>query len=320
MRRMTLTLALTVLALVCAGNEAFAALVGKEGSALVYRAAPGEDNTMEIDYYGGDPKSSAGERYVFTHGGETPLSFSTGAGCESGGTTVTCRANGVESVRVDTGDLGDLVTVGTLARLAGPNPIAVTGGSGNDSLEVIDSWRGRVTFDGGTGDDDLSGADLTRGGPGSDSLSSHEMGARLLGGGGNDTIRGDDAQPSEARLVLTGGAGDDRMWGGEGRDTLQGGRGADRLAGAGSADVLRGGAGNDRLSGDDGDDTLHGGDGRDRMRGFLGSDTFYARDRFKDFVDGGSTLEYRGVHRTRDSRNRARVDRRDTLRSIQERF
>lgn len=320
MRRVTATLGLTILTLFGASGEAVGAVVAKEGSVLVYRAAPGENPTLEISYLQANPPRNPQGRYSFVEESEgeefTPLG--TGAGCESvgGGAGAICQAGGVESVRVDTGDLGDLIVL----RDAGPDPITVTGGSGNDSLEVS-AWGGRVTFDGGSGDDDLSGADLTRGGSGNDRLSSNENGARIVGGSGDDTIGvGDSVLVLRPRLVLLGGAGDDRISGDDRGDKLDGGQGNDLMVGGGGKDMLRGGPGNDRMQGDEGNDTFYGGDGRDVMRGFSGSDTFYARDRSKDLVDGGSTVEFKGVNRTRPSRNRARVDRRDVLRSIQRRF
>ncbi|PZQ47115.1 MAG: protease [Rhodovulum sulfidophilum] len=81
-----------------------------------------------------------------------------------------------------------------------------------------------------------------------------------IGGGGNDTIRG-----NAAANTLTGGAGNDSLsgWGandtllgGGGNDTLTGGDGADQLRGGGASDVLQGGAGADILIGGVGADTF----------------------------------------------------------------
>jgi Ca2+-binding RTX toxin-like protein len=77
------------------------------------------------------------------------------------------------------------------------------------------------------------------------------------------------------RIVVAGGAGNDRVWigsgvrigadvfGGEGRDVLVGGGGDDLLDGGAGADVLIGGAGADTLFGGPGRDVLWGGAGVD---------------------------------------------------------
>ena len=61
--------------------------------------------------------------------------------------------------------------------------------------------------------------------------------------------------------------------GGEGNDTVYGGLDADRFFGDGGNDTLDGGSGKDALSGGEGDDTLIGGTGADALDGGVGSDT-----------------------------------------------
>ena len=63
---------------------------------------------------------------------------------------------------------------------------------------------------------------------------------KVLGGDGDDTI--------------TGNAGNNEIFGGNGHDQLAGGDGDDALSGDAGNDVLRGMAGNDSLTGGDGDD------------------------------------------------------------------
>ena len=67
----------------------------------------------------------------------------------------------------------------------------------------------------------------------------------LYGGGGDDTLNGDD--------------GNDSLWGGDGNDTLNGDAGNDRLYGESGNDTLNGGSGLDILVGGDGGDSLKGG-------------------------------------------------------------
>ena len=117
----------------------------------------------------------------------------------------------------------------------------------------------------------------------------------LLGGGGDDEIRGNDGED-----WLIGDAGNDVLRGGANDDTLDGGAGSDlaayNLANAGvvvnlslgtafalfdaSRDTLlnienvTGGAFDDTLTGDSGANLLIGGDGSDILTGGAGGDTF----------------------------------------------
>ena len=70
--------------------------------------------------------------------------------------------------------------------------------------------------------------------------------------------RNDTLLPYVPQFVL-GGAGDDRLYGGRGRNVLVGGAGDDVLHGGGSRDILIGGAGKDKLKGDREEDLLIGG-------------------------------------------------------------
>ena len=91
----------------------------------------------------------------------------------------------------------------------------------------------------------------------------------LSGGPGNDKIFGLTGSD-----VLNGNAGDDVLFGGFGADTLNGDEGNDRLYGGIGDDRLFGGQGNDRLNGGLGDDLLDGGVGADTMVGGPGNDTY----------------------------------------------
>jgi Ca2+-binding RTX toxin-like protein len=127
---------------------------------------------------------------------------------------------------------------------------AVTG-AGNDRVDFsgvgADNGFGQRDLPGGFGHGTGAAADL---GPGSD---------RYAGGA------------SAFNLVLAG-SGDDRMTGGQLRDSLQGGAGSDKLAGGTGNDILVGNSGNDRLSGGPGDDLLAGNAGDDLLLGGPGTD------------------------------------------------
>jgi len=89
------------------------------------------------------------------------------------------------------------------------------------------------------------------------------FGFNLVGGSGDDIIRGEGGNDRVA-----GGAGNDELVGRAGQDTLTGGPGDDVLLGGTGIDLLRGGAGNDVLSGGPGGpfglpDDLYGGPGED---------------------------------------------------------
>jgi Ca2+-binding RTX toxin-like protein len=68
------------------------------------------------------------------------------------------------------------------------------------------------------------------------------FGSTILGGSGNDTLRGSQFQDS-----IAGGGGDDSIRGGSGNDTLSGGAGNDFLWGFAGDDALTGGAGDDQF-------------------------------------------------------------------------
>lgn len=72
-----------------------------------------------------------------------------------------------------------------------------------------------------------------------------------------------DLQGTDGANALTGGAGDDVIYGFGGNDTLKGGAGDDVLAGHSGNDLLQGGDGEDYLLGGSGNDTLDGGAGGD---------------------------------------------------------
>ncbi|MFL5280773.1 MAG: calcium-binding protein [Rhodopila sp.] len=95
----------------------------------------------------------------------------------------------------------------------------------------------------------------------------------LFGGNGNDT--------------LTGGTGNDTLYGGNGDDYLTGDDGNDTLYGENGNDILNGGTGDDTLEGGDGDDVLYGDSGNDRLYGENGNDTLYGGPGH-DELDGGT--------------------------------
>ncbi|MGC6471361.1 MAG: calcium-binding protein [Parvibaculales bacterium] len=168
--------------------------------------------------------------------------------------------------------------------------VRIEGGADNDTLAYPKNDRGTKLFDGGAGNDTLTG------GLGTDAF---------FGGAGDDTMLGDDDAD-----IFFGDAGADKMDGGSGIDivsyaassagvtvdlsatpdadgyvTASGGDAAgdklkniEHVIGSAHNDTLDGGAGNDTIDGGAGDDTLYGGAGNDTIDGGDGD----------DIIDGGA--------------------------------
>ncbi|MBU9698033.1 VCBS domain-containing protein, partial [Rhodobacteraceae bacterium HSP-20] len=86
---------------------------------------------------------------------------------------------------------------------------------------------------------------------------------------GNDNLR--DANNTDG--TISGGAGNDDIYGRNGNDVLNGDGGNDRLYGSTGNDVLNGGSENDQLFGGSGNDTMNGNDGSDALTGGFGADS-----------------------------------------------
>lgn len=160
-------------------------------------------------------------------------------------------------------------------------PDVLIGGGGNDTVTYADRTEAvTATIDGTAndgGDSDLNVVSLRR-----DSIEPDVE--NLIGGSGNDTLRGSDAVNA-----LTGGGGDDSLYGGGANDTLSGGSGNDKLEGAGGDDTLGGEAGADSLDGGTGNDSLDGGADGDSLAGGLGADSIAGGDG-TDVADYSSAL------------------------------
>jgi Ca2+-binding RTX toxin-like protein len=142
---------------------------------------------------------------------------------------------------------------------------------------------GRDRICSGTGDDVVCEGTLT--GISRRPCASFARG-RVLGGGGNDVLRGvftsggrgnDDVNTPNGTSRrfsprAVGGPGQDEVEGASTNDVLRGGRGRDRVVGEGGRDRLAGNRDNDQLFGGSGSDRLRGGGGRDLCIGGSGSD------------------------------------------------
>ena len=139
------------------------------------------------------------------------------------------------------------------------------GGAGNDQIFI----RSTASATGDDGNDTITGLAGTTsgfdGGSGDDRITGAEGRDRILGGGGRDVIVGGDG-----RDVIEGGVGDDDLSGGAGDDRIEGFTGADVLRGQEGNDLLASGdgrQGNDRLSCGAGTRDRANADRRDRVVG-----------------------------------------------------
>jgi Ca2+-binding RTX toxin-like protein len=118
--------------------------------------------------------------------------------------------------------------------------------------------------------------------------------AKLNGDAGSDQIYGGSPAVNIGD-TLTGGTGDDWLFGRGGNDSLFGGYGAigDTNALNGN-DYLDGGDQGDVCYGGNGSDTLTGGGGNDLLSGEYGDDQFWSNngDGGSDYLDGGSGSDH----------------------------
>lgn len=172
---------------------------------------------------------------------------------------------------------------------------------------------------GGRGDDVLIGSPLRdhiEGGPGDDRIVGHEGGDQVWANEGNDTIIDDVVGLGTSPLVdsYLGGPGDDsvdysertrRVWAmisygelpGEPAESDSIKSDIERVIGTPFGDTLLGSRGDDVLLGRDGRDTIKGSDGADHLYGGAGNDDLFARDTFKDRIDGGDGADSAHVDR-----------------------
>lgn len=198
--------------------------------------------------------------------------------------------------------------------------LAVQGGSKPNTLTVLEAG-GQISVPGfkidvnGVKKTSVPAASVSRvyvhGGGGDDVIDCNTVTKRctIIGGSDDDTMTGgsgnDDIYGRDGDDSMMGGGGTDKMygengndivWGDDGNDTLYGGAGDDVLAGRGDNDQLfcesgndlgSGGDGNDTVLGSIGDDSLFGGAGNDNLKGEDGNDEVNG-DLGNDTADGGN--------------------------------
>jgi Ca2+-binding RTX toxin-like protein len=161
-------------------------------------------------------------------------------------------------------------------------PLDVTGDTTGNYMNFATSKLVNLRVDGGSGDDEIIGsnlsADVLYGGSGNDVVYGGLFNDQIYGESNNDTLYGGSGDD-----VVEGGYNNDKIYGSEGNDLISGGYDTDELKGEAGNDTLyggygldnlNGGSGNDKLYGEADVDTLLGGDGLDQLSGGGGYDIF----------------------------------------------
>jgi hypothetical protein len=267
-----------------AAIAAAALTIPASATAATVALSPGGDELpVRVDY-----KAAAGEanKVTVTVNGKVAEINDPGAGSITPGANcvsntpkkVTCTnpgADGIDLVAAELGDGNDdfqITGVGATVD-GGPGNDELNGGAGDDSLR---GGGGTDTLIGNAGpdilsDDDASGAankDTMNGGDGTDFVS---YGGRTAGvtvdianaSGDGETGENDSLSGFEN---VSGGAGDDRLFGDETGNILAAGPGNDEANGRGGDDSISGDVGNDTVVGGPGRDDLEAGEGHDTLR------------------------------------------------------
>jgi Ca2+-binding RTX toxin-like protein len=302
MRSPLLLTAAALAACAIAPAAAGAATLTSDGNGnYTYNAAPGEKNSMSLQF------ADDGSSVLFYSYGVTVTSVPAGCTVEDSGSDPRCDAP--KSVTLNFGDGDDSFARSGIKTI----PVTVDGGDGADWLrgddeaddlrggpgkDKLEGFKGNDKLDGGDGDDEIYGAlgaDTIQGGGGNDVLMPDyfaEPSADVVDGGpGIDTIESDYADydleiQSPISFTMAGGADDGRP--GENDDlrnverlnlsisptSYVGTEGNDfvKVAQATNAGSLKGLGGDDDLSGADGMETIDGGAGNDRVIGGFNDD------------------------------------------------
>ncbi|RKQ88011.1 hypothetical protein C8N24_6047 [Solirubrobacter pauli] len=189
------------LLLLAAPTSVHAATVGREGTELVYRSAPGQEDLFEAEH-GGGALTFAGRE-----GGNARITPA--AGCTREREVVRCPTDGLSAIRVLAGDSDDLIAMYGL-----PVPAIVDLGPGSDD------------FDG-----DAPALDLAAGG-GSDRVGVVTRTGRIDLGPGEDYAQATIGKAFTGPLAVEGGEGRDLLFVDGQRKagiSLSGGNGPDDL-------------------------------------------------------------------------------------------
>jgi hypothetical protein len=202
--RSNLCAALAAAAALAVPAAADAATVTYDGSTLHYKAAPGETNLLSLQ------KSDSGRLLLVEAFGVT-LDDQTAGHCVPGYDTYILDCEMPAAVDADLDDGNDRGSV-SFDFPAGFHA-TIHGGDGKDRLDNANNVN-PVTFDGGAGDDEITGGeapDTIQGGAGEDTINGRGAGDDIDAGDGNDSVVGDGYNVDPASDVIDGGPGIDKI-------------------------------------------------------------------------------------------------------------
>ena len=264
--------------------------------------APGLSNLAYTSLGGDGSVTSTGLTHVSLQGGSGNDVFTVGNLQQTSVTLVDGSfGGGNNTANVYGTDAGDNIVVSTprvgqvninglpaLVRLFETSKAADTlniyGGAGKNVVSITPAAADQImaVYNGGDGDDYISGFSTVNGGGGNDTIYGTDGNDVIDGGDGNDLIFGlagnDAINAGNGNDTVDGGDGNDQIWGLAGNDSILGGLGND---------LIVAGTGNDTVDGGDGNDTIWGEAGNDSLLGGLGNDMIYGGDG-NDFMLGGT--------------------------------
>jgi hypothetical protein len=226
---------------------------------------------------------------IFFESGEIIFGGSEGndtAGVSISGSTITASLTGFPNRTFSSSEVSSISFTG----LAGDDrftngtslPSFAYGLDGDDTLiggfgaDTLVGGRGSDTITGRAGDDTLRGGIA----PGTDVLSGGDGNDRIFGGTGTNEIRGGNGDD----LIFSSDQ-PDQVWGDNGNDLIYPGHGANVVFGGNGDDLINTGRGNDTISGGNGNDRIYAVGGDDRIDGGAGDDALIGGDG-NDIING----------------------------------
>jgi Ca2+-binding RTX toxin-like protein len=166
-------------------------------------------------------------------------------------------------------------------------------GTANDDTITVEIDNGQVTVRHNNTTKNFAASDVQfisiNGFAGNDTIDNiTAIPSTLSGGEGDDTVFGGDSadriRGEVGRDSLWGRDGNDTIFGDDGPDSLYGNGGRDRIDGGANSDFIRGNAARDKLFGGHGNDRIYGSESADWLYGGIGNDQL--------FGEGGNDLLY----------------------------
>jgi Ca2+-binding RTX toxin-like protein len=180
-----------------------ASTVSVSSGTLHYVAAPGEKNLPSFQTQSG--------KLVIVEAAGIPFNDTTGTCTSDVYITYILECPMPSALDVDLGDGNDNASVSS--GFPSSFSVRIAGGDGSDKLSNSLNDNA-VNFDGGNGDDDITGGeanDTLAGGAGNDKINGRGASDNISGGDGNDTMNGDGYNTGHSADVIDGGPGIDKV-------------------------------------------------------------------------------------------------------------